>query len=220
MANSMVVLQSLSDQMQVSPSSTDSGSAGRRHSQSPSVTPDDVRRLISEVKARPLIWDQRLPEHGDAAKTRLAWKAIAHKLGGCSPEEWRKVWKNKRDYYNCSTRKGTVSTNWPYARLLTFLDPVLGHKQAHSPTVISQLNHNIQNIPTGLRHINEFATIDLRPLFSQNAELPEPNLDMLAFGKYVAVSLTTMDEKSRRNAILGIHAVLMNHAAKKSSDGQ
>uniref|UniRef100_A0A183TZJ4 MADF domain-containing protein n=1 Tax=Toxocara canis TaxID=6265 RepID=A0A183TZJ4_TOXCA len=165
----------------------------------------------------PLIWDQRLPEHGDAAKTRLAWKAIASKLGGYAPEEWRKVWKNKRDYYNCSTRKGTASTNWPYARLLTFLDPVLGHRQLQSPTNVPQTSHNPQSTSTVLQPLKEFEAIDLRPLFNRNTYIPEPSLEMLAFGKYVAVSLASLDDRAKKSAILQIHAVLMNHASSNLS---
>ncbi|XP_039964769.1 probable serine/threonine-protein kinase fhkB [Bactrocera tryoni] len=64
----------------------------------------DVRRLIEEVKARPIIWDVRYGEYKDRTNTPQKWAEIAASLG-VDVEHCKRKWKNLRDAYRAEVRR-------------------------------------------------------------------------------------------------------------------
>ncbi|XP_011182793.1 putative uncharacterized protein DDB_G0291608 [Zeugodacus cucurbitae] len=64
----------------------------------------DVRRLIEEVKARPIIWDVRYGEYKDRTNTPQKWTEIAGSLG-VDVEHCKRKWKNLRDAYRAEVRR-------------------------------------------------------------------------------------------------------------------
>ncbi|CAD7006453.1 uncharacterized protein LOC101457487 isoform X1 [Ceratitis capitata] len=64
----------------------------------------DVRRLIEEVKARPIIWDVRYGEYKDRTNTPQKWAEIAAVMG-VDVEHCKRKWKNLRDAYRAEVRR-------------------------------------------------------------------------------------------------------------------
>jgi hypothetical protein len=178
------------------------------------LKPDDVRRLIAEVRARPYLWDYRRPDHRDIAKTRNAWTTIAQRLGICSADEWRRTWKNKRDYYNAlvSSRRAAKDT-WPFCRLLTFLDDVLNPGVSSSPSSTPPVVNGSQ-IVTSPSPVDATHLLNLRIGQQPNAPTSldqdgQVNQEDEAFGKFVATTLAGIGDKKKRKVMLDIHKILV-----------
>uniref|UniRef100_A0A914XIQ7 MADF domain-containing protein n=1 Tax=Plectus sambesii TaxID=2011161 RepID=A0A914XIQ7_9BILA len=185
------------------------------------LKPDDVRRLIAEVRARPYLWDYRRVDHRDISKTRHAWMTIAQRLGTCSADEWRKTWKNKRDYYNtiANTRRSSLDS-WPYSRLLTFLDDVLNlgslrnGASSPSPTFTPPVVNN-KHLVSLLSAPVVDATQLLNERLSQNPpasvadQSTQSGQEDEAFARFVASTLAGIGEKKKRKVMLDIHRILV-----------
>ncbi|KAK9879177.1 hypothetical protein WA026_004025 [Henosepilachna vigintioctopunctata] len=115
----------------------------------------DIRLLINQVKQYREIWDVRSEAYKDRGKRQLAWEKIYENLfqeyNQKTKNEKNAIikklslkWKNMRDAYGKSIRKGIVSNKTPrsrprrqyiYARQLSFLHETMSltHKMSSSP---------------------------------------------------------------------------------------
>ncbi|XP_058981892.1 myb-like protein Q [Musca domestica] len=95
----------------------------------------DVRRLIDEVRSRPVLWDNNHPKYKCYFTTAKQWNEIARILNVNNSEECKRKWKNIRDTYRTclnneerqkekSKALGTntnYASNWTYIKEMDFL---------------------------------------------------------------------------------------------------
>ncbi|XP_061391589.1 uncharacterized protein LOC133326998 [Musca vetustissima] len=98
----------------------------------------DVRRLINEVRSRPVLWDANHVKYKCHATITKQWKDIAKALQIANVDECRRKWKNLRDTYraclnNAERQKEkskslgvyepnkTYISNWVYLNEMSFI---------------------------------------------------------------------------------------------------
>uniref|UniRef100_A0A034WNG7 Transcription factor Adf-1 n=1 Tax=Bactrocera dorsalis TaxID=27457 RepID=A0A034WNG7_BACDO len=93
----------------------------------------DINLLISEVFARPALWDRQNKNYHNRQLVEHLWKSVAREMN-LKKEEVKKKWKYIRDQFRAELRKISVpisadsanmesefNSKWPYFKQLLFL---------------------------------------------------------------------------------------------------
>ncbi|XP_011198110.2 uncharacterized protein LOC105222462 [Bactrocera dorsalis] len=93
----------------------------------------DINLLISEVFARPALWDRKNKNYHNRQLVEHLWKSVAREMN-LKKEEVKKKWKYIRDQFRAELRKISVpisadsanmesefNSKWPYFKQLLFL---------------------------------------------------------------------------------------------------
>ncbi|CAO4370254.1 unnamed protein product [Caenorhabditis nigoni] len=111
--------------------------------------PAKVVQIISAVRKRPVIWDQRLTSHQNLALIRRAWIQLDNELG--IDEEYplarrKQIWKSKKDYYSYALNTDSLG-KWTFADVMEFYEPMVNFraKVCLRPTVLGEPPADLQD---------------------------------------------------------------------------
>ncbi|XP_039962929.1 uncharacterized protein LOC120776384 [Bactrocera tryoni] len=101
----------------------------------------DINLLISEVFARPALWDRKNKNYHNRQLVEHLWKSVAREMN-LKKEEVKKKWKYIRDQFRAELRKISVpisadsanmesdfNSKWPYFKQLLFLKDQMKHRE-------------------------------------------------------------------------------------------
>ncbi|XP_014103793.2 uncharacterized protein [Bactrocera oleae] len=101
----------------------------------------DINMLISEVFARPALWDRKNKNYHNRMLVEHLWESVASEMN-LQREEVKKKWKYIRDQFRAELRKISVPisgdndiidsdfhSKWPYFKQLLFLKDQMKHRE-------------------------------------------------------------------------------------------